>query len=74
MKKVKAKDLDKKFDNGKEDILDHFDLDNPVKRVNVDFPVAVLKDLDELAKKRGVTRQSLLKIWVFEKIQQENAS
>ncbi len=72
-KRIKAQDLDKKFDNG-DDVLDHFELESKIKRVNVDFPVDVLSDLDQLAKKRGVTRQSLLKMWIYDKVQKEKAS
>jgi hypothetical protein len=72
-KKIKAKDLDKRFDQG-EDVLEHFELENTIKRVNIDFPIGVLKDLDSLAKERGVTRQSLLKMWIFDRVKEEKAS
>jgi len=68
---MKAKKLDKKFDDNQKDILEDFEPLNLTKRVNVDFPIDVLKDLDKIAKSRGVTRQSLLKMWVYDKIQQE---
>lgn len=70
---IKAQDLDKKFEND-EEVLDHFETENIIKRVNIDFPSSVLRDLDRLAKERGVTRQSLLKIWIFDKVKEEKAS
>ncbi len=72
---MKAKDLDTKFDSG-EDILDHLDLGSAKrsnleqKRVNVDFPAWMVESLDKEAKRMGVTRQSVIKIWVDEKLHQ----
>jgi len=73
MKSIKASELDKKFDDG-EDILEYFDttkLTKPnesLKRINVDFPLWMLKGLDKKAKHLGVNRQAILKIWVAEKL------
>ncbi|MCA0364185.1 MAG: BrnA antitoxin family protein [Bacteroidetes bacterium] len=76
---MKAEDLDKKFDNG-EDVLEHFDLktssrpglDN--KRVNVDFPAWMVQSIDKEAIRLGVTRQSLIKLWLADKIDHLAAS
>jgi hypothetical protein len=71
---MKAKDLDKKFDDG-DFILDQFDLNTirkPMldqKRVNIDFPVWVIQSLDEESRRLGVTRQSLIKVWIAEKLE-----
>lgn len=70
---MKAHELDKKFDDNEEDVTKHFTVEARTKRVNVDFPIKVLQDLDAEAEKRGVTRQSLLKLWIYEKIQSELA-
>ncbi len=76
---MKAKDLDKKFDSG-EDITEFLDLSRAKrpgqeqKRVNVDFPVWMIHRLDKEAKRLGVARQSLIKIWIAEKIQQTTVS
>ena len=70
---MKAKDLDKKFDSG-EDITDLLDISNAKrpgrdqKRVNVDFPVWMVHGLDREAKRMGVPRQSLIKIWIAERL------
>jgi hypothetical protein len=70
---MKAKEFDKKFDAG-ESIVSYLDLEHAVrpgqeqKRVNVDFPVWMISRLDKEAKRLGVPRQSLIKIWIAEKL------
>ncbi|WP_027159481.1 type II toxin-antitoxin system BrnA family antitoxin [Methylobacter luteus] len=72
---MKAKELDQKFDNG-EDILDSLDLSkakrimHDQKRVNVDFPAWMLESLDREASRVGVTRQSIIKVWLAERLEQ----
>ena len=72
---MKAKDLDKKFDAG-EDITEFLDLSEATrpgqeqKRVNVDFPVWMIHDLDKEARRLGVPRQSLIKIWIAERLKE----
>ncbi len=74
MKSITAAELDKKFDDG-EDISEYFDLSNirrpglEAKRVNVDFPNWMVESLDREARKRGVTRQSLIKLWLADKLE-----
>ncbi|MDO8291079.1 MAG: CopG family transcriptional regulator, partial [Parvibaculum sp.] len=38
------------------------------KRVNVDFPVWMIESLDREASRLGVTRQSIIKMWVAERL------
>ena len=70
---MKAEELDKKFDTG-EDVLEHFDLSSArrpnlvAKRVNVDFPVWMVNSLDQEARRLGVTRQSVIKMWIDERL------
>jgi len=72
---MKAKEIDKKFDDNKEDILDAFDLskarrpNQEQKRVNVDFPTWMVTSLDKEAKHLGVTRQSIIKVWLAERLE-----
>lgn len=74
---MKAKEFDKKFDNG-ENILKHLDLTETQrpgrdqKRVNVDFPVWMIQRLDKEARRLGVPRQSLIKIWIAERLEQHS--
>ena len=71
---MKAKTLDKKFDDGKS-VLEHFDTSKAIrpgqeqKRVNVDFPTWMIQLLDKEAKRLGVPRQSLIKVWIAEKLE-----
>lgn len=72
---MKAKSLDKKFDEGK-DISKDLDMSKarrPLqeqKRVNVDFPKWMIDSLDKEASRLGVTRQSIIKVWLSERLQQ----
>ncbi len=72
---MKAKDFDKQFDEGKS-VVKHLDLskarrpEQEQKRVNVDFPLWMIHSLDKEAKRLGVPRQSIIKIWLAERLQQ----
>ena len=72
--KVKARDFDKKFDEGV-DISKHLDVkkarrpEQEQKRVNVDFPLWMVQLLDKEAKRLGVPRQSIIKVWVAEQLE-----
>lgn len=76
---MKAKDFDYKFDQGKKDIIDDLDLstahrvNQDQKRINVDFPSWVVESLDREAARIGVTRQSIIKVWLVERLQAEAA-
>ena len=71
---MKAKELDKKFDDG-EEILSSLDLSKAKrslqeqKRVNVDFPKWMIESLDKEANRLGVTRQSIIKVWLAERLE-----
>jgi len=70
---MKAKAFDRKFDSGGK-ILDQVDLSKArrvgtdAKRVNVDFPAWMVDSLDREARRLGVTRQSLIKLWLADKL------
>ena len=72
---MKAAEFDAKFDRG-EDISDLLDLSkakrpgHEQKRVNVDFPIWMVNALDREAKRLGVTRQSIIKVWLAERLEQ----
>lgn len=71
-----AEELDRMFDNG-EDMDDYLDLEgahrvnDAAKRVNVDFPAHVVSKLDRAAKRRGISRQALIKVWLVERLDAE---
>jgi hypothetical protein len=72
---MKAKIFDEKFDRAEEDIIEHLDLSKArrggltQKRVNVDFPVWMVEALDHEARRLGVTRQSLIKVWIAQMLE-----
>ncbi len=72
---MKADEFDKRFDAG-EDVTDALDLPaarrplQKMRRVNVDFPRWMVESLDREAERLGVTRQSLIKIWIAERLEQ----
>lgn len=74
MRTMTGTELDRRFDDG-EDVSDQFDWSTArrpgleAKRVNVDFPSWMVSGLDREARRLGVTRQSLIKMWIAEKLQ-----
>ena len=78
MKSITAKEFDKKFDNN-EDITEYLDFSKAMKlkefkkiketkKINLDIPQNILNFIDQEANKIGVTRQALLKVWIFERL------
>ena len=71
---MKAEELDKKFDAG-EDITEFLDLSEATrpgqeqKRVNVDFPIWMIQRLDKEAKRLGIARQAIIKIWIADRLE-----
>jgi hypothetical protein len=68
-KKISAEEFDKKFDAG-EDIDEFLDWDSAIKKVNVDFPLWMVKELDAEAVRLQIPRQAVIKMWIDEKLQQ----
>ena len=73
---ITAKDLDRRFDEG-EDISKYLDWSKATRpgleqrRMNVDLPIWMISSLDREAKRIGVTRQSIVKMWLSERIKAE---
>ena len=73
---MKTEEFDKSFDNG-EDVSKHLDFSKArrprreQRRVNVDFPVWMIQSLDREAKHLGVPRQSIIKLWIAERLEQK---
>jgi CopG antitoxin of type II toxin-antitoxin system len=71
---MKAEEFDAIFDEG-EDVTEFLDLSkvrrpgHEQKRVNVDFPVWMIKALDQESERLGVTRQSIIKMWIAERLE-----
>ena len=71
---ISSEDFDKLFDEDEEDIMEHLDVSSAhrpareVRRVNVDLPIWMIESLDTEATRVGVTRQSIIKMWLAEQI------
>jgi hypothetical protein len=63
-----AQEVDRQFDEAREDILQHFDTEKPFKRVLVDFPNWMLDYLDKEAEHLGLSRQAIIKTWLNDRI------
>ncbi|MBK6960617.1 MAG: ribbon-helix-helix protein, CopG family [Porticoccaceae bacterium] len=76
---MKAKKFDADFDDGRDitAVLDIAKARRPLqkqKRVNVDFPDWMIEALDKEARRLGVTRQSIIKVWLAERLEQSASS
>ena len=75
MKYISTQEFDELFDSG-EDITAHLDIKTDkrqeleTRRVSVDFPEWMIKTLDKEAARLGVTRQSVIKFWIAEKLRE----
>ena len=76
---MKAKKFDADFDSNK-DVTGALDLAKarrPLReqrRVNVDFPALMIESLDKEASRLGVTRQSIIKVWLAERLEKSASS
>ena len=67
-------ELDRKFDDDKEDILEYFDLSNAQRinleqtKIDLDLPAWMIQSLDREAIRLGIARQAVIKIWLAERI------
>jgi hypothetical protein len=71
MKKITAEEFDKLAESGA-DISEYLDWDkatrDDTKRINIDLPPRFLAALDKEAASRSITRQSLIKVWIYERL------
>ncbi len=73
-KTISAEEFDRLFDEGSDEIDQYIDWSSArrpgqeIKRVNVDFPQWMVAKLDAEAKRRGVTRQALIKMWLSDRL------
>jgi hypothetical protein len=74
IEKIDAEELDRIFDEGTEDILQYFDMENAVRlgaerqKVNISLPVWMVHSLDREAERLDITRQAVIKMWLDEKL------
>lgn len=71
---IEAKDFDKKFDDGEEDIIEYLDfaqMKQPSyegKQVKVSFPLWMVEALEVEAHRLGISYQSLINVWIAERL------
>ncbi len=76
---ISSEEFDKLVDDNEQDVIEHLDLDSArrpgrdVRRVNVDIPSWMIDSLDAEATRVGVTRQSIIKMWIAERLDQHQA-
>jgi hypothetical protein len=74
--KIKTDEFDSKFNRGG-DVSKHMDMAKATrpgrsqKRVNVDFPVWMIESLDKEARRLGVPRQAVIKVWISERLEEK---
>lgn len=77
-KSITAEEFDRRFDEG-DDLSEFIDWESArrpgleSKRVSVDFPSWMVRELDFASRKLGVTRQSLIKVFIADRLKQEKA-
>ena len=73
---ISSEEFDKLVDDNEQDIIEYLDLDSAIRpgrvvhRVNVDLPGWMIESLDAEATRVGVTRQSIIKMWIAERLDQ----
>ncbi len=76
-KYMTASEFDERFD-ANEDLSAYYDLEHATqpgleqRRISVDFPVWMVQRLDVIARRLGVTRQSVIKVYISEKLKEES--
>jgi hypothetical protein len=75
---IEAAEFDKQFDEGS-DVTHHLNLENAErpglkpKRVSVDFPEWMVLELDQISRRLGVTRQSVIKVFISDRLKEEHS-
>jgi hypothetical protein len=76
---MNSSEFDRRFEEG-ESVLEALDLEAArrprleARRVNVDFPLWMVEQLDREASRLGVTRQSLIKLWLAERLESRSTA
>jgi hypothetical protein len=76
---MNSSEFDRRFEDG-ESVLEALDLETArrprleARRVNVDFPLWMVEQLDREASRLGVTRQSIIKLWLAERLESRSAA
>jgi hypothetical protein len=67
-KPITADEFDQKFEND-EDVSEHVDWSDAQKFISIPIPVWMINSLDEEAKRLGINRQALIKVWLADCIE-----
>ncbi|MFM9104174.1 MAG: type II toxin-antitoxin system BrnA family antitoxin [Cyanobium sp.] len=76
---MNSSEFDRRFEEG-ESLVEALDLEAArrprleARRVNVDFPLWMVEQLDREASRLGVTRQSIIKLWLAERLESRSAT
>ena len=76
---MNSSEFDCRFDDG-ESIIEVLDVTAACrqrleqKRVNVDFPIWMVEQLDQEANRLGLTRQSIIKVWLAERLERAKST
>lgn len=71
---MNSSEFDRRFEE-EESVIDALDISAArrprleQRRVNVDFPIWMVEQLDQEASRLGVTRQSIIKVWLAERLE-----
>ncbi|MBM6942569.1 type II toxin-antitoxin system BrnA family antitoxin [Collinsella intestinalis] len=75
-----SEEMERVFDTGEESILDYADMSTlkkpgkaATRRVALDMNSAAIARLDSFAERYGVSRQALIKVWLMERMDEEDA-
>ncbi len=75
---MKANELDRKFDDNQESILEHFDLSKAERvnikpeNINLDLPSWMVQSLDKEAARLGIAREAVIKTWLADRIKEQS--
>jgi hypothetical protein len=78
--KINVEEFDRIFDEGQQDVLQYADLSTTAhinrkpRKVNVDMPEWMIQALDDAADNLSINRQAIIKVWLAERIKQEERS
>jgi hypothetical protein len=78
MKTINSEEFDNKFDNG-EDIIKYLDFSkaekidnfNSSQNISIEFPKNIISHLEKEAKKIGISTESIIKVWIAERLKKE---
>jgi hypothetical protein len=79
-KTITGEEFDRIFDEGKEDILQYFDLSTAIRpnkktqKVNIDIPTWMVLALDKEAERLGIARQDVINVWIDDRLRQQSGA